>query len=123
MTSKEALEKLIKFCETQLYYEELREVSPYINCIKQDLDRLEVLEKENKRLENRLKKKKGKLRHYSKIKKVIEIIKNKKVNIYHIWVFDDYNQYVEHYPFAEYHAEEDMLNIEEFNFIKEVLEK
>lgn len=53
--------------------------------------------------------------------KTLEIIKNKKVNIYHIWVFDDYQQYKEHYPFSEYHAEEDMLTIEEFELLKEVL--
>ena len=46
----------------------------------------------------------------------LEIIKNKKVNLFHIWVFDDYLQYKEHYPFSEYSAEEDMLNFEEFNF-------
>ena len=53
---------------------------------------------------------------------VLEIIKNKKVNIFHIWVFDDYEQYKEHYPFSEYSAEEDMLTIEEFDLLKEVLE-
>ena len=52
----------------------------------------------------------------------LEIIKNKKVNIFHIWVFDDYTQYKEHYPFAEYSATEDMLAFEEFNFLKEWLE-
>lgn len=57
-----------------------------------------------------------------KLEKVLEIIKNKKVNLFHIWVFDDYTQYKEHYPFAEYSAEEDMLTFEEFNFLKEVFE-
>ena len=55
--------------------------------------------------------------------KALEIIKNKKVNIFHIWVFDDYTQYKEHYPFAEYSAEEDMLNAEEFDLLKEWLEE
>ena len=55
--------------------------------------------------------------------KALEIIKNKKVNIFHIWVFDDYTQYKEHYPFAEYIAEEDMLNAEEFDLLKEWLEE
>ena len=50
----------------------------------------------------------------------LEIIKNKKVNIYHIWIFDNYQQYKEHYPFGEYHAKEDMLTFEEFNLLKEV---
>ena len=52
----------------------------------------------------------------------LEIIKNKKVNIFHIWVFNDYEQYKEHYPFSEYHATEDMLTFEEFDLLKEVLE-
>lgn len=54
--------------------------------------------------------------------KALEILKDKKVNVFHIWVFDDYTQYKEHYPFSEYSAEEDMLTFEEFNFLKEVLE-
>lgn len=53
----------------------------------------------------------------------LEIIKNKKVNLFHIWVFNDYEQYKEHYPFAEYNAEEDMLSFEEFDLLKEVLEE
>ena len=54
--------------------------------------------------------------------KVLEIIKNKKVNLFHIWVFDNYEQYKLYYPFAEYHAAKDMLATEEFNFLKEWLE-
>ena len=57
-----------------------------------------------------------------KLEKVIEILKDKKVNLFHIWAFDDYTQYKEHYPFSEYSAEEDMLTFEEFNFLKEWLE-
>ena len=53
--------------------------------------------------------------------KALEIIKNKKVNIFHIWAFDDYEQYKEHYPFSEYHAEEDMLDFEEFDLLKGIL--
>lgn len=52
--------------------------------------------------------------------KALEIIKNKKVNIYNIWVFDDYTQYKEHYPFSEYHAIEDMLTFKEFDLLKEM---
>ena len=63
----------------------------------QDLDRLEELEK------------------------ALEIIKNKKVNLFHIWAFDDYEQYKEHYPFSEYNAREDMLTNKEFDFLKEWL--
>ena len=54
--------------------------------------------------------------------KAFEIIKNKKVNMFHIWVFGDYEQYKAHYPFSEYNAEEDMLSFEEFELLKEVLE-
>lgn len=98
MTSQEALDKVARYCSDMRTIGKAREkLTCELDIILQDLDRLEVLEK------------------------VIEIIKNKKVNIYHIWVFDNYNQYVEHYPFAEYHAKKDMLNIEEFNFLKEVL--
>ena len=53
--------------------------------------------------------------------KALEIIKNKKVNIYHIWVFDNYTQYKEHYKFSEYHAIEDMLTFEEFDLLKKQL--
>ena len=56
-----------------------------------------------------------------KLKKVIELLKKKKVNVFHIWVFDNYKQYKEHYPFAEYHAKKDMLTQEEYELIKEVL--
>lgn len=58
----------------------------------------------------------------AKLKKAMNILKNKKVNIFHIWVFDDYMQYKLHYIFSEYHAEEDMLTEEEFNYLKEVFE-
>lgn len=51
----------------------------------------------------------------------LEIIKTKKVNLFHIWIFNDYEQYKEHYPFAEYNAEEDMLAFEEFDLLKEVI--
>lgn len=54
--------------------------------------------------------------------KVLEMLKKKKVNLFHIWVFDDYEEYKAHYPFSEYSAEEDMLTEEEFKFLKEVLE-
>ena len=54
--------------------------------------------------------------------KALEIIKNKKVNLFHILVFDDYEQYKAHYPFSEYNARKDMLTIEEFDLLKEVLE-
>ena len=92
----------------------------------QDLDRLEELEIEN----DELKRINGAYQESNivfqdlikKLKKAIEILKDKKVNLFHIWVFDDYTQYKQHYPFAEYNAEEDMLAFEEFDLLKEVLE-
>ena len=92
----------------------------------QDLDRLEELEIEN----DELKRINGAYQESNivfqdlikKLKKAIEILKDKKVNLFHIWVFDDYTQYKQHYPFSEYSAEKDMLTIEEFKFLKEVLE-
>lgn len=51
----------------------------------------------------------------------LEIIKNKKVNLFKIWVYDDYEQYKYYYPFGEYHAIEAMLTLEEFELIKEVV--
>lgn len=52
---------------------------------------------------------------------VLEIIKNKMVNVYQIWVYDDYEKYKHYYPFGEYHAIEAMLTLEEFELIKEVV--
>ena len=92
MVSKEALSDLFF-----LAIGEQEHISKCKETIEQDLDRLEELEN------------------------AIEIIKNKKVNIFHIWAFDDYEQYKEHYPFAEYNAEEDMLTFEEFDLLKEVI--
>ena len=55
------------------------------------------------------------------LKQAFEILKDKKVNVYHILVLENYKQYVEHYPFGEYNAEEDMLDEEECELLKEVL--
>ena len=53
--------------------------------------------------------------------KAFEIIKKKMVNLYQIWVYDDYEKYKYYYPFSEYHAVEAMLTLEEFKLIKEVV--
>lgn len=118
MNSKEALTLLIpKDIQTHIDFR-----NKYGSSIKgficKDLDRLEELENElnafgvwNKII----------FKENKKFRKVIEILKNKKVNIFHIWVFDDYEQYKEHYPFAEYNAEEDMLVFEEFELLKGIL--
>ena len=127
MTSKEALETLksIKKFDGGDYYS-LGDKKEF-KIIRQDLDRLEKLEKENQEL---IKKTDCCMWHEcnkisqenTKFKKVIEILKNKKVNVFHIWVFDDYKQYKLHYIFSEYHAEEDMMTEEEFNFLKKEFE-
>ena len=100
LSSKEALEKVIEDISLEWGYEGIEdELREKLKPLYEDLNRLEELEK------------------------VIEILKDKKVNIFHIWVFDNYTQYKEHYPFAEYSAEEDMLTTEEFDFLKGVLEE
>lgn len=127
MNSKEALTLLIpKDIQTHIDFR-----NKYGSSIKgficKDLDRLEELENENQEL---IKKTDCCMWHEcnkisqenTKLKKTFELIKNKKVNLFHIWVFDDYKQYKEHYIFSEYHAEEDMMTEEEFNFLKEVFE-
>ena len=92
----------------------------------QDLDKLEELQKENQEL--KFKNIALELwndcytKENAKLKKTIEILKNKKVNIFHIWALDDYKQYKQYYFFDENHTEKDMLTIEEFKFLKEVLE-
>lgn len=63
---------------------------------------------------------------YNCVKKelqVLEIIKKKMVNVYQIWVYDDYEKYKHYYPFGEYHAIEGMLTLEEFELIKGVVLK
>ena len=137
LSSKEALEKVIEDISLEWGYEGIEdELREKLKPLYEDLNRLEdefndlcdsyhnlkqdFLEVENEKkvlvdaCKNYLKE------HYN-TKKVIDILKNKKVNLFHIWVFDDYTQYKEHYPFSEYSAEEDMLTTEEFDFLKGIL--
>lgn len=51
-------------------------------------------------------------------KKFINLIIRKKVNWFHIYAFNAYEQYKEHYIFSEYHADKDMLTEKEFNFLR-----
>ena len=138
LSSKEALEKVIDDISLEWGYEGIEdELREKLKPLYEDLERLEdefndlcdsyhnlkqdFLEVENEKevladaCKNYLKE------HYN-TKKAFDILKNKKVNLFHIWVFDNYTQYKEHYPFAEYSAEEDMLSTEEFDFLKEWLE-
>ena len=139
MTSKEALEDIVidfdnmgmicsNLCYEEFYCKDLhfKEIfKTEYESILRDLDRLEKLEKENKNSKEEL----GMYidtyykfyEENKKLKKVIEILKTKKVNIFHLYVFDTYEQYKEHYPFAEYNNKKDMLNKKEYKILKEYL--
>lgn len=125
MTSKEAFNKLQHYINgTKLSGEE------YLECCKildKGLERLEELEEQVAALDNSANNLALDLdisrEENSKLKKAIDILKNKKVNIFYIWALDDYKQYKQYYFFDEEHTEEDMLTEKEFNFLKEVLEE
>lgn len=75
----------------------LNNLKTYEN-IKQDFERLRMLEK------------------------YFDILKRKKVNVYHLWACDNYEQYRNHYLFnSEYCDPEDMLTKSEFKFLKKEL--
>ena len=88
MTSKEALKELIENAQELCEWELVR-----LNIIKQDLDRLEKLEK------------------------VIELLWYKNVNIVYIKVFKDFKKYSEYYTG---YSSKDKLTNEEFGLLKEV---
>ena len=124
MTSKTSKEAL-----SDLFFLAIGDENHTKKCkeiIEKDLDKLEELQKENQEL--KFKNIALELwndcytKENAKLKKTIEILKNKKVNIFHIWALDDYKQYKQYYFFDENHTEKDMLTIEEFKFLKEVLE-
>ena len=129
MASKETLEELIDAYISWRAFQtrECIENDYRYKKLLKDLDRLELLEQENQELKNKNTAielwNECYTKENSKLKNALELLKNKKVNLFHIWVFDDYTQYKEHYPFAEYSAEEDMLNAEEFDLLKEWLEE
>ena len=104
------------YCKLERLEDEFNDLCDSYHNLKQDF--LEV-ENEKEVLADACK---NYLKEHYNTKKAIEILKDKKVNLFHIWVFDDYTQYKEHYPFSEYSAEEDMLNAEEFDLLKEWLE-
>ena len=92
MTSKE--------CLSDLYFLAIGDENHTKKCkeiIEKDLDRLEKLEK------------------------VIKILNDKRVNVYHIWLFNDYEQYKYYHPLLKYNTEKDALSFEEFTLLKEVL--
>lgn len=59
----------------------------------------------------------------AKGKEVLEILKKKKVNVYDVWVLENYKQYKKNYPFASHHKEKDMLNEKEWNKLKEWIKR
>ena len=90
MTSKEALKELIENAQDLCEWELVR-----LNIIKQDLDRLEKLEK------------------------VIGLLWHKNVNIVYIKIFKYFEKYSEYYTG---YSSKDKLTKEEFDLLKDVLE-
>ena len=146
MKSKEVLGLLYSDAENYVFFNESEEdlsvIKTEYEIIKKDLDKLEKLEEENEALKmgieslhtdyKELKQtsefviEKFKISNKNltdeneKLKKVIEILKDKKVNIFHLYVFDTYKQYKEHYSFAGYNKK-DILNEKEYDLLKEYL--
>lgn len=131
MTSKEALKKLF-FDNKDLHVDIVlndRNVCEIYNTIKQDLERLKVLEEENQDLKNRLDNEQlafdklfesnQKLSElYAKLKQALDILKDKKVSIGLLLKNNTLNQYnrVRHLYDA------DFLIQEEYELLKEILE-
>ena len=59
--------------------------------------------------------------HYN-TKKVIEILKAKQVNLFHVYVYDDYKEYERKWPNRKHGKNQYMLTKEEFDLLKEVFE-
>lgn len=110
--SKEALENLT-YCVNGMESKE-----KYYKIIKQDLDRLEKLEKENKELRKSIKSWNENggnlLKENTKLKKAIEILKNKTVVIVALKLSKDLNDYNRMTSFEN-------LTQEEYELLKEVL--
>lgn len=97
MTSKEALERLgaEKLARGPLIRNDDK-VEPYVNCIKQDLSRLE------------------------KVEKAIEILKNKPIMMYLVNKFKDYNKYLVYVTIIPGTKILTLPTEEEWNLLKEV---
>ena len=119
MTSKEALTLLIpKDIQTHIDFK--NKYGSSIKCfICKDLERLEELEKENQELKNSALELWDKCytKENSKLKKAIEIIRDKNVNIVYIKIFKDYKLYSQYYTGSS----KDILTNEEYELLKEVL--
>ena len=138
LNSKEALERLLEMAiENGLWKSGL--VEDLENTIKQDLDRLEKLEKENEKLKcknhdlldekleivlNNYNQSMGiveLMRIFIEFKKVIKILKDKNVDIYELLKSKnivDYNNLT----WSRYDFGGDELTQEEYDLLKEVLE-
>lgn len=57
-----------------------------------------------------------------KLKKVIDILKAKQVNLFHVYVYDDYKEYERKWPCRKNGKNQYMLAKEEFDLLKEVFE-
>lgn len=126
MTSKEALEEL-KIYLPAIY----SEVAKCLNTIKQDLERLEQLEKENQELKDKLNSEaldNWQLHcKYKEYKKAIEIIKSKNVDIFFLvnnceFVLDNYNYEIEDDIMKYCYKDCSTLTQQECDLLKEVLE-
>ena len=124
MTSKEAIEELIDVYISWRAYQtrECIENDYRYKKLLKDLDRLEELEKENQELKNKNSAvelwDKCYTKENSKLKKAIEIIWCKNVNIVYIKIFKNYKLYSQYYTGSS----KDILTNEEYELLKEVLE-
>lgn len=130
MNSREALEHICKTCDNKscpyIQYEKSRCI--YYGIVKQDLEKLEKLKKENQVLRekvNHFKNVKNRTRRNykfvekenTKLKKAIKIIINKGVNellLKSTKIFAEYNKIVKHLEYF------DELTQEEYELVKEV---
>lgn len=106
-----SLENQLKLLEEE--YEKLKK-----EWIKDNREWSEIVEQNEKAYQEHLN---NQAQLIEKYQEIIDILKRKKVNMFHLWVWDNYEQYKEHYPYSEYRVKEDMLTKEEYEFLKEVL--
>ena len=124
MNSKEALARLT-YCVNDMESEE-----KYYKTVKQDLDRLEKLEKENQELKEKCKMLEENeesvlatleisVQENAKLKKVINILVDKKVNILVLKYFIEKGEGVKTYN--SYYTTKEKLTTEEYELLKERL--
>ena len=118
MNSKEALARLT-YCDNDMESEE-----KYYKTVKQDLDRLEKLEKEHEKLKERYKHRAETSNDLCKAvkqyEKAFEILVDKKVNILVLKYFIEKGDDVKTYNL--YYTTKEKLTQEEYELLKEVLE-